>query len=210
MKPIGRSQEIEPLEDFRAGGGVARDFLHHLLGVVPVVRQEQGIREPDLADVVQQACQLYAFGFTGIQADFRRDHPGDPPDALGVAFGVGVAGRQRLGHGRHGGDGVAPDFLVDFLELLDQLREVELAGLELHHHEPHRLGDGAHRLFHVRPGEVHDVAGVAPPGDIGDDLDESVQLPQCRPRGMKDQVHPHVEWLDLAAEGRKAVGTAVL
>jgi hypothetical protein len=27
---------------------------------------------------------------------------------------------------------------------------------------------------------------------------------------MKDQVHPHVEWLDLAAEGRKAVGTAVL
>jgi hypothetical protein len=90
----GRAQEIEILKNFRSGGRMARDFANDLFGIVTFVRQKQAVRKPEFSDVVQQPCQPQQLGFTLAQAHFRRDQTGDLRDALGVALGAGVAGRQ--------------------------------------------------------------------------------------------------------------------
>ena len=63
---------------------------------------EDGVREADLADIVQQAADADILLFLRRQTQVPCQPQAVLGNASGMAFGIGIAGPQTMGDGDHG------------------------------------------------------------------------------------------------------------
>ncbi len=95
-----RSEAAHRLDDLGPLGGV----LHHQLALRAVESArlvEDGVRDPDLADVVQETGNENLVDVFLGKLHLRRQFLGDAGHVGGVVVGVGIAGVQRLGQGQY-------------------------------------------------------------------------------------------------------------
>ena len=87
--------------------GAQLRVLAHLGPLVLVERTgllEDGVGDPDLADVVQHAGEVHALDLVGAHAHLGRDRTRVATDELRVPGGAGVAHVKRLGEHEHRGE----------------------------------------------------------------------------------------------------------
>ena len=114
--------EVDLLEDVL---GDHRVLLHHLpLLVVERARLvEDALRDPDLADVVQEGADLDRIELVALVAEAFGERDGDVGDALRVAAGVVVLCLHRASQRADRLDELLPD-LLDEPGALDRSREL--------------------------------------------------------------------------------------
>ena len=118
-------EEGDGLEDSRADLGVPLDLLV-LLGREPVGLRDDAVRDPDLADVVQQARDVDALDHLARQPELAPELRGVDADALRVAARVGVLRVHRLGERADRLHVADPQLLVLVRELLGAIANLRL------------------------------------------------------------------------------------
>ena len=83
--------------------GCLRISVHSCSSSAPGFLQD-GVGDPDLADVVQHAGEVHALDLVGAHAHLGRDRTRVATDELRVPGGAGVAHVKRLGEHEHRGE----------------------------------------------------------------------------------------------------------
>jgi len=140
----GGLQELDPRDDLRADGGMVADE-RHLLRREDAPLREDGVRDPDLADVVQDPAVLEVrerlLGEPELAPDLHRERR----NPLGVAARVGILRVHRGGEAADGGE-------IPALERRDEPPVLAVVAGEL----PRHVVEGVREVPDLVPrGDVH-------------------------------------------------------